>query len=237
METNWLLRSLSPACRDFLAGRLMTKPIHSGEVLFEAGAPLQNLIFPLDGLVSLQVALKEGRKTENISIGRDGVLGGQVLMGETHSSANGVAVISGRAAWLPIPAFQEAMEIFPCVQPAVFACMGRTIRRLMQSVACTNIHPAVRRIATWLLHADDRVLGESFGLTQRTLADILGLRTATVSEGCNRLLSAGAIHYSRGHLSILDRDILEAQACECYQAVRLNALQQTGVPLVSHVHE
>jgi CRP-like cAMP-binding protein len=191
-----------------------------------AGAPLQNLIFPVDGLVSLQLTVADGRLVENIALGRDGVLGAQVLIGETQLSSTAVTVISGHAGWLPIPDFLEAMENFPCVRPAVLACMARMMRRLMQGVACASVHSAVQRIATWLLHADDRLLGESFHLTQRTLADIFGLRPATVSDACNKLLSVGAIHYSRGKLEILDRPLLEAQACECYQAVCLHKLQQ-----------
>jgi CRP-like cAMP-binding protein len=231
MNANWLLGALSPACQDFLAPRLMTKPINSGEVLYEAGAPLQNLIFPLDGLVSLQLQIKDGRLVENISLGRDGVLGGQYLIGETRLPSNAVTVISGRASWLPIPDFIEAMQLFPCVKPAIFACMARMMRRLMQGVACANVHSATQRISTWLLHTDDRVEAESFDLTQRTLANIFGLRPATVSDACNGLLHTGAIHYSRGRLSIMDRTLLEAQACECYESVRLHTLAEAG-PLV-----
>lgn len=237
MSANWLLDALSPHCQAFLADRLMTKQINSGEVLYEAGSPLQNLIFPLDGLVSLQLQISDGRLVENISLGRDGVLGGQYLIGETRLPTTAVTVIAGRASWLPIPDFLEAMERFPCVRPAIFACMARMMRRLMQGVACANVHSAAQRISTWLLHTDDRVQVDSFDLTQRTLANIFGLRAATVSEACNGLLNAGAIHYSRGHLSILDRSLLEAQACECYESVSLQTLVEAGPPLWQNVEK
>jgi CRP-like cAMP-binding protein len=107
--------------------------------------------------------------------------------------------------------------------------MAQMMRRLMQSVTCAAVHSATQRVSTWLLHADDRVTGQSFDITQRTLADIFSLRPATVSDACNKLLSVGAIHYSRGTLSVLDRQLLEAQACECYDAVCLHRLEASGL--------
>lgn len=220
---NMILDSLAPACRVFLEERMLTKAIGAGEVLYEPDAPLHNLIFPLNGLVSLQHMLKEGRVVERMSIGMDGVIGAEYLIGDMRSPCQAVTVISGRASWLPVKDFATAMEKFPCVQPALLAYVVRTLRRLMQAVACASVHSATQRIASWLLHADDRILGSKFDITQRTLADIFGLRLATVSDGCNRLFRADAIHYSRGTLNIVSRAALESQACECYEATRLRS--------------
>lgn len=203
----------------------MIKPIHSGEILFEAGAPAQNVIFPLDGLVSLRLALRDGRLVEHTAIGCDGIVGGLFIVGQAREICTAMTVISGAAAWLPMHDFTEAVKSFPCLGSAALTCMAHMMRRLMQSVACAAVHSATQRVSSWLLHADDRVHGDSFDITQRTLADIFSLRPATVSDACNKLLSAGAIHYSRGNLSVLDRGLLETQACECYEAVCLQTLE------------
>ena len=47
---------------------------------------------------------------------------------------------------------------------------------------------------------------------------VAGIESVTVAAG--RLQDAGLIHYSRGHISILDRNGLEATVCECYQVVK-----------------
>lgn len=220
MVENWIIRNLAPSCRDFLAARTMIKPIHSGEALFEAGAPLQSIIFPLDGLVSLRVSFKDGRQIENVAVGREGIIGGLTLLGMTRSVGAALTAISGRAAWLSMADFRAAMEIDPTFRPSVLAGISRLTERLMQNVACAAAHSATQRISTWLLHADDRMLTRRFDITQRMLAEIFSLRPATVSDACNKMLSAGAIHYSRGKLSVMDRGLLQAMACECYQAVR-----------------
>jgi hypothetical protein len=91
----------------------------------------------------------------------------------------------------------------------------------MQIAACASLHNASQRLSTWLLQAGDRSHAMIFDITQRMLADILGFRLATISDGCSKLHDAGAISYSRGNLQIVDRSLLEKQACECYQALRL----------------
>jgi Mn-dependent DtxR family transcriptional regulator len=57
-------------------------------------------------------------------------------------------------------------------------------------------------------------------MTQELIANMLGVRREGVSEAAGELQSAGLIHYSRGHIIVLDRPRLEARACECYQVVK-----------------
>ena len=54
-------------------------------------------------------------------------------------------------------------------------------------------------------------------MTQEFIADMLGGRRQSVTMAAGRLQEAGIIHYSRGHIRILDRQGLEAAACECYR--------------------
>ena len=223
---NLIIEAMTPDCREFVADHSLTKPIASGEVIHEPGAPLQNMVFPHDGQISVQYLMKEGRTVEMVAVGADGAVGIDYLLGGERYRYLAVTVISGRASWLPIKDFQTALQQFSCVRPAMAAYIERRGRLLMQAVACASVHTAIQRLSTWLLHADDRTQADSFDITQRMLADILGFRLATISESCNKLLGLGAIHYSRGTLSIVDRALLEAQSCECYEAVRLGPLEE-----------
>lgn len=221
---NALLAALGPECLSFLVERMLTKPIMSGEILCEPDAPLMSLIFPHDGLISFQATLQDGRTVEKMSVGRDGFVGLEYLFGETRFPSHAVTVIPGRASWLSVHDLAIALEKFPEIRRILSAYALRTYQRLMQTIVCASLHSASERIATWLLHAEDCVHRSSFDLTQRTLANIFGLRLATVSDACARLQAAGAIDHSRGSIRIANRAILEAQACECYEAVRLPAL-------------
>ena len=57
-------------------------------------------------------------------------------------------------------------------------------------------------------------------MTQELIADMLGVRREGVTEAAGKLQKAGLIHYSRGHIAVLDRPQLEAQVCECYAVVK-----------------
>jgi hypothetical protein len=41
-----------------------------------------------------------------------------------------------------------------------------------------------------------------------------------VTEAAGNLQAAGLIHYSRGKITVIDREKLEARVCECYAVVR-----------------
>jgi Mn-dependent DtxR family transcriptional regulator len=57
-------------------------------------------------------------------------------------------------------------------------------------------------------------------MTQELIANMLGVRREGVTEAAGKLQSASLIHYSRGHITVLDRPGLEARACECYEVVK-----------------
>ena len=57
-------------------------------------------------------------------------------------------------------------------------------------------------------------------MTQELIANMLGVRREGVTEAALRLLKAGLIRYSRGHITMLDREGLEKRTCECYAVVK-----------------
>jgi DNA-binding FadR family transcriptional regulator len=86
----------------------------------------------------------------------------------------------------------------------------------MQSTACNAVHKAEERLARWLLTAQDHVGTHKFSLTQEFAAMMLGVTRPTVSDVAATLQRAGLIAYRRGFVTIVDRERLEAAACECY---------------------
>jgi hypothetical protein len=49
---------------------------------------------------------------------------------------------------------------------------------------------------------------------------MLGSRRTTVTMAAGALQRIGLIEYQRGNVHILDRERLEAAACECYPVIR-----------------
>jgi len=214
---NTILQALYKEVPELVCDRLVTRPLQTGEVLYEPGNPLIHMIFPHSGIISLQAVLQDGRSVENTSIGRDNFIGVDYLLGEKVTSYHAVVAIPGRASWLSVNDFSAALAAGGPLQGVMRNASRDLLRDLMRGVVCASVHSASQRVATWLLRALDRNDRSQFDITQRTLANIFGLRLATISDACARLHAAGAIDHGRGTMTITDRDALESQCCECYK--------------------
>jgi CRP-like cAMP-binding protein len=88
---------------------------------------------------------------------------------------------------------------------------------IMQSTACNAVHSVEQRLPRRLLMAQDRMGSDNFPLTQEFVAILLGASRQTVTVVAGTLQKAGLITYHRGHVTVIDRENLEAASCECYQ--------------------
>jgi Mn-dependent DtxR family transcriptional regulator len=71
-----------------------------------------------------------------------------------------------------------------------------------------------------MLTTHDRVDHESFPLTQEFIAQMMGVRRASVSGVASTMQKAGLLTYHRGRITILDRSGMEDASCECYRVIR-----------------
>ena len=218
---NLILRALDATALEFVQSRLHTRATSQGEVIYEAGASLSHAIFPHDGLISFMAPVEKGRSVEKTSIGREGLIGHSLAVGDEVAASRSVVQIPGHASWLSRTDLEHAMERFPIGRESVLRYTHRLVSQLLETVTCNTLHNAEQRIVRWLLHAAERVSGETLELTQQALADVLGLRRATVSEACSRLEKDGLVHHRRGRIRLAHPQRLEQRACDCYRRISL----------------
>ena len=221
---NKVLTSIQPQAEEFFARHGEMRTMQYGEVIFEHDAPVTHMVFPHEGVVSIVAEMETGKTVEKASIGVEGFLGFAVLMGGGSAIGRAVVQVPGSATWISVADVDTALERFSCVREIMLRYAKSLIVQLMESVACNSLHTADQRVARWLLHAHDRMIGDTFELKQESLAQVLGLRRATVSAACSELLDIGAINYQRGRLTVTDRSALHHRACDCYDRIRLAAL-------------
>lgn len=217
---NSVLKSLNPKAISFLEERSTVRRLTQGQVLYEEGDMFVNAIFPHEGVVSMMARMHGGRSVEKLSIGNEGFVGIGCILGGGKTISTPVVQVEGYASWISIDDLDESYAKYPCVRAAMLRYAKRVIVQLMESVACNTHHEAEQRVSRWLLSAHDRVSSDSFELTQQALSDVLGLRRATISAASKALMDQGAIKYSRGNVTITDRDLLETKTCECYGRIR-----------------
>lgn len=110
---------------------------------------------------------------------------------------------------------QSSSELRSCVQLAVQGYLAQTA----QTAACNRIHELEERLARWLLMCSDRLQSDHIPITHEFLAMMLGTRRSSVSIAAGILHKSGLITYSRGSVTIKNREGLTHAACKCYQSV------------------
>jgi CRP-like cAMP-binding protein len=100
--------------------------------------------------------------------------------------------------------------------------------QIAQTSVCNRLHALEARLSRWLLMIHNRVDGDQFLLTQDIISMMLGAQRTGVTDAAGILQKKGIISYSRGTITILDRQKLEETSCECYWIVREEYDRLTG---------
>ena len=98
-----------------------------------------------------------------------------------------------------------------------------------QSVFCQAFHHIDERLARWLLECRSRTESDKLPLTQEYVAEIIGVRRASVTEAVGRLTERGVIAHARGAITVTDLEGLEAAACECHGIIRAEFERLFGI--------
>jgi CRP-like cAMP-binding protein len=213
--------ALEPRERERLLAATSPVSLDTNEVLFECGERIDTVYFPENAVVSVLTRVDSETTVEVANIGNEGIVGVSAFLGvETVGARERYQVeIAGQARAMEVGAFLEAAQRDPLrdlVQRFIHALFVQVTQRL----ACAALHPIPARYSRWLLLTHDRMGDRDFPLTQESLAQMLGVRRASVTVAASALQDAGFIRYSRGRVAILDREGLENAACECYRIIR-----------------
>jgi CRP-like cAMP-binding protein len=217
---NYLLAGLPDAELDRLVRRADIVELKQRNLLVEAGQPLDELHFPVTAVLSQLAVIDHDSVIEVSTIGREGTTALPVFLGSRTSPNTVMCQMSGDAVRLPATALPELLNGDGALHDMLHRYTQATIVLLAQSVACNRAHSIEERASRWLLMTRDRVDSDTFDLTQEFLAQMLGVRRASVSVTQGVLQSAGLIRYSRGRITIVDRRRLEEAACDCYPIIR-----------------
>jgi CRP-like cAMP-binding protein len=223
------IAALDPADRRRIEPHLNERPFEQGQMLYDAGEEVEEVWFPMSGVVSLMTILDGDRMIETAAIGREGLVGVTCGPLNARAASRAIAQVDGVSACCPADVFADALDKSEGVRTALASFTESLFAQVQQTAACNAQHRLDERLARWLLTIHDRADEDRFALTQADIAGMLGVRRATVSEVGTELVDKGLIQRGRGWVEVSDRKGLEAAACGCYGAMR-GLMKDLGVP-------
>jgi CRP-like cAMP-binding protein len=214
---NFLLSALPDAVGARLRPDLELMVMRAGEVLYEADAPIRNVYFPTDAIVSMMYVMPSGHCTEVAMIGREGMTGLSALLGDEKSIAQVAVQTAGHAFRLPVRQMRVEFSRGGELMSVLLRYTRSLIGQMAETAACNRHGTLEQRLCRWLLLSLDRMPRGDLRMTHELIALALGVKREGVTEAAGKLRRRGAIEYSRGHIRVLDRPVLEQTASECYQ--------------------
>lgn len=216
---NFFLSALKPDDLEALTSNMTEVALAEAQVLFDTGAPVDTIYFPGSACVSIVTVMSDGKAVETSTVGRESIVA--LIDGLTAQTSRSrvFAQIGGSAMRIAASTFRAQLAERPDLMALALLHIRATTLQAEQGVACNATHGVQGRLARWLLMTQDRVGVDAFPLTQEYMAVMTGVQRSTVSTMASALKRTGVIDYSRGRLSILDREALMGHACECYAVV------------------
>ena len=216
---NHLLAAMPDEAWRLWADHLEPVPMPLGRVLCESGDRFSHVYFPTNSIVSLLYVMEDGASAEIAVVGKEGVVGVPLFMGDGSTPSRAVVQTAGegyrlKAHWLN-QAFNQSGPVMHLLLRYAQALMAQ----LSQTAVCNRHHTLDQQLCRWMLLSLDRLEGNEVVMTQELIANMLGVRREGVTEAAGKLQKAGLIQYRRGHITVLDREGLKRRSCECYGVV------------------
>lgn len=217
---NDLLRALPAAEAKRWLPHLEPVVLELGDVLYESGDTLGHVYFPTTAIVSLLYVMDDGASAEIAVVGHEGVVGISLFMGGESTPSRAVVQSAGHGFRLKAGLMMTEFNRAGAVMHLLLRYTQTLITQMAQTAVCNRHHSLDQQLCRWLLLSLDRLSGNELVMTQQLIANMLGVRREGVTEGALKLQKSGLIRYSRGHITVIDREGLERATCECYAVVK-----------------
>ena len=217
---NAILAALPQAERSQLEEHLEFVLLRSGAVLWEPNQPIESGYFPVSGMVSFVVVMRNGATAEVGITGREGFVGTAAVLGAHDVPVRAIVQSESNGFRIKSEFLAQVLPQTPRLEQMLRRYANAQAMTVAQAAACNCLHQLPERLARWLAMSCDRIGSDLLPLTQEFLAQMLGCRRSTVTAAVGQLQRAGVIRPGHGQIRILDQRRLERRACECYPIMK-----------------
>lgn len=217
---NYILQSLPPADFARMSPDLEPVKFAPGETLYHSHTKIEYVYFPDHSMASVVATTSEGQCAETGVIGREGIVGTDVLLGADSTINETFIQLADGALRMKTAAARAEFRRAGAFHDLWLKFVRLLMLQIGQTALCNRLHTVEERLARWLLLCRDRSRTDELKLTQEFLGIMLATNRSTVTTAAIVLQGGGLIKYSRGLITVLDREGLEHFSCECYRTVK-----------------
>jgi CRP-like cAMP-binding protein len=200
------------------------------QVLHHWRLPMEHVYFLENGLVSVSAKVESSRFVEAWLVGSEGMIGAPSVLAPDDPTPphRRVVQVGGTALRIPVAAFHEALHELVVLRGMILRYINLVLFQTAQVGACNSLHSVKQRLARWLLVAANAMDSSELPITHAVLAQLLGIRRASVSECLETFEQAGIIRNTRAAITLVDRAQLEQLACSCSGLIQREYDRQIG---------
>lgn len=215
-STNQLLGCLRSGDKELLAAQLTPVDLPIRQVLEKPHEPIEFIYFPENGIASVVAIAKQNEQIEIGMIGREGMTGIQVVLGNDRSPYRTFVQAEGSALRIKADDLRTAMGQNRRLRELLLRYVQVFMIQTSQTALANATALLPEKIARWLLMSEDRIGTKHIPLTHDLLALMIGVQRSGVTLAVGEMENRGLLAGKRALITILDRAALMEMAKGIY---------------------
>ena len=206
------LKNLPQSAIEWLDDFAVLQTWKKGQYLIHEGDTAEGLHIVQTGITKITKISIEGKEAILHLVYPGGVVGESPIFHNGKSPIDVVAVTHASTFFIPAQALMQLLKKDHTFALTLLRILSIRERMLYNKLGTTQQNiTAQRRLAGWLLHRQTRTDSEKVetGVSQETLARLLGVARETLNRELVALSKANVIEVTSTHINILDRTALE----------------------------
>ncbi len=217
---NQILNALPNNELEILLPHLERVNLPHAHILYRPDEKIEYVYFPDGAMISIIAYTEGGQSAEVGIIGGEGAAGVDAVLGAESTPNESVVQFGSGALRIKTETIRKYFGQCGVLHDSLLSFTQKLMMQISQKALCNRLHPLDERLSRWLLMCHDRSDSNHLRVTQELLAVMLGATRASVTLAAIEMQNTGYITYSRGNITIVDRDGLESITCDCYETIR-----------------
>jgi CRP-like cAMP-binding protein len=190
-----------------------------GHVIHEQRRRITQVYFPTTSTVARIYELRLGISRRVSMTGNEGVTDMFLLFGLEGTPATVLVQTPGHGYRINAHTLKKEFESGSSLQELLLRFSGALLLQTEQSAV--EVYQTVeQRLCCFLLMILDRLSTDSMTMTHEFVSNMLGVRRESVSAAAHMLQVEGAIKYRRGHITVMNRKLMEDRVHEGYAMLK-----------------